>query len=82
MSLIPLNALPLVSCCLSIFGDCVATHLAGEDAIITMKIHLMPCPKDQLTEVFGAFDTAFNSCVKCFSVTHKTSNLGEVFGAH
>ena len=77
MLLFPLNAFFLVSCCLSISADDQATNLAGEDAVITMKVHLMPCPRDQITEVFCAFNTAFNSCVKCINVVIEIAYLGE-----
>ena len=43
------SAFLLVSCCLSIFADDKATNMAGEAACITMNVHFMPCPKDQIT---------------------------------
>ena len=77
MSLIPLSAFFLVSCCLSISGNNQAANWAGEDAFITMKVHLMHCPKGQITEVFGAYNTTFNSCMKFFNVAIEIANLGE-----
>ena len=79
MSLIPLSAFFLVSCCLSISANDQAANRAGEDAVITMKVHLMHCPEGQITEVFGAYNTTFNSCMKLFNVVIEIVNLGEGF---
>ena len=66
-------------CGLSISGNDQAANRAGEDAVITMKIHLMLCPEGKITEVFGACNTTFNSFMNFFNVAIETANLGEGF---
>ena len=68
MSLISLSAFFLVSCCFSISGNDQSANRAGEDAVITMTVHLMHCPEGQITEVFCACNTTFNICMKIFDV--------------
>lgn len=68
-----------VSFCPSISGNDKAANWTGVDAFIAMNVHLMPRLKNQITEVFGAFNTPFNSCMKFIDVAIQMAELGEVF---
>ena len=68
-----------VSFCPSISGNDKAANWTGVDAFIAMNVHLMPRLKNQITEVFGAFNTPFNSCMKFINVAIQMAELGEVF---
>ena len=68
-----------VSFCLSISGNNKAANWTGVDALMAMNVHLMPRLKNQITEVFGAFNTPFNSCMKFIDVAIQMAELGEVF---
>ena len=68
-----------VSFCPSISGNDKAANWTGVDAFIAMNVHLMPRLKNQITEVFGAFNTPFNSCMKFVDVAIQIEGLGEVF---
>ena len=63
----------------SISGNNEAANWTGVDACIAMNVHLMPRLKNQITEVFGAFNTPFNGCMKLFNVAIESANLGEPF---
>ena len=63
----------------SISGNNEAANWTGVDACIAMNVHLMPRLKNQITEVFGAFNTPFNGCMKHFNVATEIANLGEPF---
>ena len=81
MLLFHLNAFFLVSRCLSISANDQATR-ASEDAFFTMNIQLMPCVEDHVAEVFGAFNSTFNSCMKAFDVAIQFLDPGEVLCTH
>ena len=63
----------------SISANDDATNRAGVDALITMNVHFISRPEDEIAEVFGALNTAFNRCMKCFYVAMQMSGVGEVF---
>ena len=63
----------------SVSGNNEAANWTGVDALMAMNVHLMPRLKNQITEVFGAFNTPFNSCMKFINVAIQMAELGEVF---
>ena len=66
-----------VSGCPSISCDNKATEWAGEEASITMNVHLVPCLKNLLAEVLWTLHAPFQGRVRVFDMAIEIEYLGE-----